>query len=234
MIIGENLIKSLTQIADIFLPRFCPACNTKLDINEDSVCKDCLNKIKISQPQRIEYEYQKKFSEEEIIKDFYSIYIFEKDKELQHIIHALKYNKRFKLGIFLGKILGKDISEQKRNWKFDFIIPVPLHQLRKAERGFNQSYYVAKGLGKIVMKPVVENAIKRKVYTESQTSMNLIERQENISGAFVVKNQKKFDGKSILLVDDVITTGATIAECGRTLMEAGADRIYAASIAIAD
>ena len=114
------------------------------------------------------------------------------------------------------------------------IIPIPLHQLKKAERGYNQAYYIAKGVGSKLKVRVSDRAVKRIKYTESQTTMNLNEREENISGAFKVRNQKAVRGKSILLLDDVITTGATISECGKKLLEAGAAKISAASIAIAD
>ena len=114
------------------------------------------------------------------------------------------------------------------------LLPVPLHQLKKAERGYNQSLYIAKGLSKLLKIPLGVRIFQRKRYTQSQTSMNFIERQENIKEAFNIKSDKKIKGKNILLVDDVITTGATISECGKVLLNGGANRIYAASIAIAD
>jgi ComF family protein len=169
-----------------------------------------------------------------IIREFYSPFVFEKDKELQHAIHALKYDKKFPVGIFLGKVLAAEIKSSKTNWKFDLIIPIPLHQLKKAERGYNQAYYIAKGVGKIFKVKVSDRIVKRIKYTESQTTMNLNEREENISGAFKVKWNTQVRGKNILLLDDVITTGATISECGKILLEAGASKVYAASVAIAD
>ena len=119
-------------------------------------------------------------------------------------------------------------------WNFDLIVPIPLHHLKKAERGYNQSFYIAKGVRKILNIKVSDRIVKRIKYTESQTTMNISEREENIYGAFKVKLKNSISGKNILLIDDVITTGATISECGKILLEAGANRIYAASIAIAD
>ena len=176
----------------------------------------------------------RKFSSSGIISDFISLYVFEKDKELQHIIHSLKYNQKFLTGKFLGNILGKNLKQRITNWKIDYIIPVPLHHLKKAERGYNQSFYIAKGLGKELGILVAQNFIRRKRFTESQTTMNLKERQENIEGAFKVKRNLNLNGNNILLVDDVITTGSTIGECGRVLLNAGANKVYAVSVAIAD
>jgi len=219
---------------DFILPRFCCSCKTKLSLDQYTMCRNCLSKIQRSTPIRLSREFDRKFSDKKIISEFYSPFVFEKDRELQHAIHALKYEKKFPIGIFLGKVLGSEFKKQEINWKFDLIIPIPLHQLKKAERGYNQSYFIAKGVGNILNVKVSDRVVKRVKYTESQTTMNLNEREENISGAFKVSQKNAIREKSILLLDDVITTGATIAECGKILLEAGANKIYAASIAIAD
>jgi len=222
------------NLFDFILPRFCCSCKTKLSVNQNTMCVDCLSKIQRSNSSRLQREFERKFFNNKIISEFYSPFVFEKDKELQHAIHALKYDKKFPVGIFLGKVLAAEIKSSKTNWKFDLIIPIPLHQLKKAERGYNQAYYIAKGVGKIFKVKVSDRIVKRIKYTESQTTMNLNEREENISGAFKVKWNTQVRGKNILLLDDVITTGATISECGKILLEAGVSKVYAASIAIAD
>ena len=223
-----------TKLFDLILPRFCCSCKTKLLTNEDTICQICFCKIQPASEDRLKSEFERKFLNKNIISDFFAPFVFEKDKELQHAIHALKYDKKFPVGIFLGKVLAAEIKSSKTNWKFDLIIPIPLHQLKKAERGYNQAYYIAKGVGKIFKVKVSDRSVKRIKYTESQTTMNLNEREENISGAFKVKWNTQVRGKNILLLDDVITTGATISECGKILLEAGASKVYAASIAIAD
>jgi len=222
------------NLFDFILPRFCCSCKTKLSANQDTMCDNCLSKIQRSTSTRLQREYERKFLNSKIISDFFSPFVFEKDKELQHAIHALKYDKRFPVGIFLGKVLAVELKSSKTNWNFDLIIPIPLHQLKKAERGYNQAYYIAKGVGSILKVRVSDRSVKRIKYTESQTTMNLNEREENISGAFKVNKKIFVRGKNILLLDDVITTGATISECGKILLEAGASKVYAASIAIAD
>ena len=222
------------NIFDFILPRFCCSCKLKLSPNQETMCGACLSKIQRSTPTRLQREFDRKFAGKNIISEFYSPFVFEKDKELQHAIHALKYDKKFPVGIFLGKVLASEIKKHSSNWQFDLVIPIPLHQLKKAERGYNQSYYIAKGVGNILKVRVSDRVVKRIKYTESQTTMNLNEREENISGAFKLKKSNDVRGKNILLIDDVITTGATISECGKILLEAGANKIYAASIAIAD
>jgi len=219
-------------IFDFFLPRFCPGCNKKLSPDEKPVCSECLSIIMIADEERLKNEYKKDFSSTKIVKDFYSRYVFEIDKTLQHIIHALKYGKQFKLGVFLGEILAEGIKT--RNWKIDLILPVPIHHLKKAERGFNQSDFIAKGLSKSLGIPYSTKLIKRTRYTESQTGLHINERAENVADAFKIKNDKKVIGKNFLLVDDVITTGATTLECGKVLVNADANSVYACSVGIAE
>ncbi len=225
--------KYFTKLFDFILPRFCPSCNNKLAPAENTVCKSCLSKIKLTDPELIKSEYHRKYESKQIISGFVSQFIFEKDKEIQQIIHALKYNKKYQIGIFLGRILGEHFRRQFQNWNINLIVPIPLHHLKKAERGFNQSYYIAKGIVTKTSLIVCPKAVKRVRFTKSQTTMTLNEREANVEGAFKVLKNEKVIGKNILLVDDVMTTGATINECGKVLLEAGANRIYAASAALA-
>ena len=223
---------ALNTLFDFFLPRFCPGCNKKLSSKEQPVCSECLSSILIADDFRLQFEYDKKFTTEKIIKDFYARYVFETDKTLQDIIHALKYKKQFKLGTFLGEILSEGVKNL--NWQFDLIVPVPIHPLKKAERGYNQSDYIVKGLSKSLGIPYSTKLLKRTKHTESQTHLAMTERAKNVANAFKVKNPELIKGKSFLLVDDVITTGATTQECGKALVNSGAKTVYACSIGIAE
>lgn len=226
--------KFIIQTADLFLPRFCPSCKSSLNFEDVIICKNCFSKIQIASKERIHREFKRKFQNKNTISDFFAPFVFEINKELQHAIHSLKYQNRYRVGIFLGKVLASGILLDRPDWKSELIIPVPLHKLKKAERGYNQSFYIAKGLSKILRTRYSDRILKRKKYTESQTMMTLTERQENISGAFSIRNKNEVRDKTILLIDDIITTGATISECGKVLLNAGAKKILAASIAIAD
>lgn len=220
------------DLIDIILPRFCTSCKTRLTPGVLFICENCLGNIKKPDPRRIKLEYDKKFSDGHIISGFTSQFIFERGKELQQIVHSLKYERKFLLGVFLGRLLGETIMREFSQYALDIVVPVPLHHLKAAEREFNQSLYIAKGIHKVTGLKVSSRLLKRKRYTQSQTTMNITDRDNNIRGAFV--SRKKLNGENILLVDDVITTGSTIRECGRTLMSAGAGKIYAVSVAVAD
>jgi len=217
---------------DFILPRFCPSCNTRLPAGSLLVCSECMENIKTVDLKRLEAEFKRKFADGGIISGFMSCFVFEKEERLQKIIHSLKYEKKFLVGIFLGRLLGERITTDFAQYKIDMIVPVPLHHLKKAEREYNQSLYIARGVSKITGIKVYNRQIKRNRYTESQTAMNLSEREKNLRGAF--STRKKLNGENILIIDDVITTGSTVRECGKVLLDAGAEKIYAASIAIAD
>jgi len=162
------------------------------------------------------------------------LFVFEKDKALQLLIHSIKYNKRFLIAKFLGILIGENLRQEIMNWNIDIIVPIPLHSLRKVDRGFNQSKYIAIGMGKDLGINVGSNLLKRTRYTETQTNLTMKEREENISDAFQAKHKRLIEGKTFLLVDDVITTGATTKECGKVLLANGAAKVFACSAAIAE
>ena len=165
------------------------------------MCADCLSSILIADEDRVENEFNKNFGSTKIIKDFYAKFVFETDKTLQQIVHALKYKNQFKLGVFLGELVADEIK--MKDWQIDLIIPIPIHHLKKAERGYNQSDYLTKGLSKSLKIPYSGKSIKRTKYTESQTKLKMKERALNVSNAFKVRQPKKVSGKNILVVDDV-------------------------------
>ena len=226
--------KLITPLIDFFIPRICPVCNTNLNSSEDTVCFQCFDQIAVTDQVMLDSEYRRKFAGSGYITDFTSLFIFEKEGNLQYIIHELKYRQKFRIGLFIGKILGERLKDKLLFWQIDYIIPIPLHHIKRAERGFNQSFYIAKGLSKTLNKSVKGNFVKRRIYTKSQTNLTLLERRENVTGIFKAVNTNKLKGKNLLLVDDVITTGATISACAHELKNLEPANIYGVSAAIAD
>lgn len=159
----------LIDLLDFFLPRFCPACKQKLTNSEDTICNNCFDSIQLAEIFRIDFEFNKKFESKKLIAGFTSLFVFEKDKELQEILHQFKYNQKFRSGIKLGREIAKERISVILDWNINLIVPVPLHHLKKAERGYNQSFYLAKGLSKELNINYKDNVLKRRRYTESQT-----------------------------------------------------------------
>lgn len=227
-------MRLLEEAKDFFIPRFCFACSGKLNTSEKFLCSDCKESLIFPSSQFIQNEFARKFADENIITDFYSNYIFENEGALQHLIHKLKYESRFKAGVFLGEKIFDGGRSKVSTWNADMIIPIPLHKIKQAERGYNQSYYIAKGFSKKSNLPVDTKSLKRRIYTQSQTTFDIDERRDNIENAFSVSNKKKIIDKTIILVDDVITTGATVREAAKCLLNSGAKKIFAISAAIAE
>ncbi len=228
------IIENFNHLLDFFLPRICINCNKKIIDSEKVICSDCFNQLEKATQERINLEYERKFRKENIVKDFQSAFIFLDETPIQKIIHELKYNGKFHIGKYLGEKVSEILNDKLSTWNADLIITIPLHSLRKAERGFNQAEIIAEEIGKIIGINYSKNILKRTRFTETQTHLNLLERKENMINAFKLKNRKIINDKNIILVDDVITTGATVSECARILKNNGAKNIYALSVAIAD
>ena len=227
------IINKLEILFDFLLPRVCKGCETKLTLAEQYICSSCYSTFEIATESRIGSEFIRKFSKDRAITDFNSAFVFHDDSIIQKLIHSLKYEQNFQIGKFLGKKTGEILSNKIHGWQADFIIPVPLHHLRKAERGFNQSKEIAKSISQLLNIRLKENILSRDRFTKTQTKFSLEERKSNIEGAFKISNKKCIRGKVIILVDDVITTGATTKECAKVLIENGAAEVFALSVAIA-
>ncbi|NOX64924.1 MAG: ComF family protein [Chlorobi bacterium] len=216
---------------DFIIPRFCAACSTPLSTQEKFICNNCESTIELLSPFQIQNEFRRKFSTNNLIDDYTSLYMFEEGGALQHLIHALKYEKKFKVGIFLGKKVSNNKIDILKSWKADLIIPVPLFNLRRIERGYNQSFYIAKGLSSETKIPIKNSFVKRAKNTVSQTTLNFEERKENLNRAFILRKRGKVKSKKVIIVDDVITTGATVSEIAKILKKNGAEKVFALSVA---
>lgn len=221
------------QFFDFISPRFCSSCEKKLEIDQKVLCDDCLSNLAHVNNELLNSEYIKKFASEKLIEEIFVPFNFIKEGTIQNLIHDLKYNSKFQSGIFLGELIFLNGIEVISKWKIDLIIPVPLHRLKKAERGYNQAEFIAKGIRRKSGIDLRTNSVERTRFTQSQTKLDLVDRRKNMEGAFIVKNKKSIKQKNILLVDDVMTTGATISECARVLKKFGANKIYAVSVGLA-
>ena len=170
-----------------------------------------------------------------MIADMLSCFLFEKEGTLQEIVHLLKYRGIKSIGVELGRIIGGCMILDSRYKLADYLVPVPLHRIKQRERGYNQSEYLCKGISEVTHIPVHTSLLVRKKYTESQTQLNLDERRQNVGDAFIVNEKfvSDIEGKVFILVDDVITTGATINACARELRGCGAKAVFAISAALA-
>jgi ComF family protein len=183
-----------------------------------------------SHHKEINNELQVRLSHRFEVTNATALFKFAKSSRVQHILHALKYKNRPEVGIMLGKVLGQKLADAGIV-KPDVIIPVPLHSSRKRKRGYNQSAKFAEGLSLKLEIPFSDTIITRLVKTDTQTKKNKLNRWQNVSEVFHVKDPFAVNGKRILLVDDVVTTGATIEACAHILKQNGCTEINIACIA---
>jgi ComF family protein len=159
---------------------------------------------------------------------------FRKGSKVQHLLHRLKYKGQHQIGTFLGQLYGQILVEQPPFNTAQLIIPVPLHPKRQRERGYNQSEMFANGLGKAMAIPVSPQNLVRSNTSETQTRKSRAERWDNVKQIFSVTDPAALEGKHILLVDDVFTTGATIEACATALFKACNVKISVVTIAYAE
>ena len=163
-----------------------------------------------------------------------SLYYYRKGEMLQKLLHRLKYKGNYQMGQVLGVQMGNVFKQSGFMVGIDMIIPVPLHEKKFRQRGYNQSEYIAIGLSQATGVEVVKGSLLRTVYTESQTHKGRFERWENVSNIFTVANPESLNGKHILLIDDVVTTGATLEACVQTLLQNSRVKVSVATVGYAD
>jgi len=197
-------------------PNTCVGCSRIQKDNGTNICKFCNEGM-----QPIKFGgWVQNVTNNNYLDDMRSVWFY--NDILHNLIHSLKYNDRANFGFDLGVLLGEEILEDEIG-DIDMIIPVPLHWLKKRERGYNQAFWLAKGLASIYAVPVDTSIIKRTRYTVSQTMLGSTERMVNLYGAFTIN--KSLNNQHILLVDEVLTTGSTISNCAKVLRENGAARV---------
>lgn len=167
------------------------------------------------------------------IENFYAYLKFSKGGKVQKIMEKLKYENCPEIGTLLGRWYGADIKESGVSNQVDLIVPVPLHYSKQKKRGYNQSDYFAKGLSLALDVPWDGNILMRKSKNETQTRKSRSERFKNVAGIFELVSPDAVIGKRLLLVDDVITTGATLFASAQPLLNGGCSNISLATIAVA-
>lgn len=215
----------------LLFPRVCVLCGSGLTKSEIHLCIKCdLLLPRFGSQEEVDACIKNLIGSHQYTRLFAYIKYFKKGIG-QNLLYHIKYGNRPDLALYMGQSLGKRIVPAKKD--FDLIIPVPLHWRKLRKRGYNQSEYLAKGISKMTGIPWSSDEIWRIRNNPSQTDRSRMERLENVRGIFKINNPARLRSKRILLVDDVITTGATIHTCTTIFMESGVHVGGIASIALA-
>ncbi|MDX1903036.1 MAG: ComF family protein [Thermonemataceae bacterium] len=231
-----NLQELFTDFISLIFPDICFSCQKVLKKGESKICTHCRANLpftNIHKQNPKENLVTQKFYGKIPIEYGLAFLQFAKGGKVQNLLHQIKYNQQPELAEMLGLWYASELKEQGFQDKFDYIVPVPLHPNKLKIRGYNQSDYFGAGLSKLLEKELANELLQRNTNTSTQTKKSRLERWKNVSKIFEATNPDKIRKKSILLVDDVITTGSTLEACAQALLEAEAASISVASIAIA-
>ncbi|MBF8294527.1 MAG: putative amidophosphoribosyltransferase [Bacteroidetes bacterium] len=228
----DSLQRFLDSILDFVYPPLCVVCSRLLDNRKGYVCPECWGSIQKVHPHLPLYlETRNKLVVTEVVDELVSLFVFEKEGAFQKVVHSLKYSGVQAVGLEIGRRLGALLNE--KGVQADALVPIPLHKRKLRERGYNQSELIARGVCEVTSIPLRSDLIRRKKFTQTQTTLSLEERRDNMEEAFACESSG-VRGKTVILVDDIITTGSTIQSCAGALKKAGAVRIIAASAALAE
>jgi ComF family protein len=218
---------------NLFFPKVCGGCTNKLLKGEDTLCASCIHALPIVGHHKTgSHAMRDVFYGRVSIEQATALLQFNKKGITQELLHNLKYRGNEKIGVFFGQWLGSELAETKTYQGIDFVIPVPIHKMKRKKRGYNQVTGFGLEISKALQIPMLENVLLKINKTQSQVFKQRFTRFGN-EEVFTVKNKAQIQGKHILIVDDIITTGATLESCANHLLTAGASKISLATLAIA-
>lgn len=228
------MLQCLLDVWMLFFPSNCLVCGKRLSAPRDVLCFKCEYLMpKTGYGGREDNPVSRTFWGRVPVLCGTSLFRFEKGSAYQVLLHELKYRGNVKAGLYLGRLLGQELVSTSYS-KCDLLLPVPLHPGRLRQRGYNQSEIIARGVSDITGIPVVTGQIIRRGRHRSQTSMGRNERFENVFEEFSLgKKPMNINGLKVLIVDDVITTGATLEACSRLLLSHFTCLVYVATVSCA-
>jgi ComF family protein len=228
----------LYDLLSLIFPRYCYACLQGLVSGEKYVCTDCRIKLPYTNlhlaPEDSQDILQRRFWGRVPVRFVLSYLYFRRAGRVQRLLHQLKYRGAEDLGEALGTWYGSELKEHGYNHHFDLIVPVPLHPQKQRQRGYNQAEKFAQGLASELNVPCSSKILTREKYSDTQTRRSREERWQNVEGIFRVAKAEEIKDQRILIVDDVITTGATLEACANALLQADCKEVSVVAIAAAE
>ena len=224
-----------TGFLHLLYPELCAGCGGELPAGNDACfCLHCRMKVSVSDMHLTrENEFTNRFWGRLPVESAAAMYYFSRKSPVQRALHQLKYHNKPEIGVKIGREFGKRLQASGLYRSVEAIIPVPLHPRKERLRGYNQSTMFARGLAETMEIPVLDKVLVRQAYTETQTRKKRMDRFKNMHDVFGVKKAAPLAGKHLLLVDDVLTTGATLELCGQALLAVPDIRLSLATMAIA-
>lgn len=239
LILNHIIMFTFTELAvrliNLFAPKQCIMCGCRLAIGEDVICTSCNIDLPRTGYSRIPYdnEMARLFWGRMPIEKAAALFFYRPQSAASKIIYTLKYRDHPEIGELMGRMIAMEFALNGFFDTIDLIMPIPLAKNRLRERGYNQSLEIARGVSDITHIPIIDNLIKRKPFKASQTKMNRWQRYDNVKDVFMLKKDIPLDGKHVLIIDDVVTTGVTVISCANELRKCGDVRFSVLSIGYA-
>ena len=209
-------MKWISDLIELIFPRHCCVCGEVLSRQEQDMCLDCLYKLpKIEKIHLSELEkvFWGRFDVERVTAYIY----YQKESPYNRLLHKMKYGNHPEVGMRLALMAAEQLSKEGFFDGIDAIVPLPLSKKKRRQRGYNQCDYIAEGLSQITGIPVLKDCVVRNKSNETQTHKTRDERWRNVEGIFSLAKPELTEGKHILLIDDILTTGATLTNCARAI-----------------
>jgi len=227
-------MKLITPIIDLFFPPVCLACSDYLPEKDLRICVDCRHDLPVTHFHFDNPEYVKKIFYGRLeLQNATALLRFHKKGIVQQLMHNLKYRGHEEIGSLLGDWLGGELATNSDYNSIDLVIPVPLHEKKLRQRGYNQVEKFGLQIAKALDVPYVDDVLVKVSSTNSQVFKKREARWGDGHQVFTIQNEERLKGKHILLVDDIITTGATIETCANVLTKTHNNKLSVASMAIA-
>lgn len=221
------------SFVSILFPPLCASCENVLLHQEAFLCSYCQFHLPVNDHYLFsDNEAMRRIQYQATIEMAAAFLSFSESSLVQTLMHKLKYENELQVGLYLGNEFGRQLLTSPHFNNIDLVVPVPLHPKKKKSRGYNQCDSVAQGIASVLKLPVNTIDFVRLLNNPSQTNMHRMERYDNVENIFSCVHPAAFEGKHVLLVDDVLTTGATIGSAARSLNSAGA-RVSVAALAMA-
>lgn len=229
-----KISKIWNDLMGLLFPESCVLCGKAMVEGEELICMYCMYRLPrtnfhTDRENKVEKRFFGKIPVEEASAYFY----FNKGSDFRHLIHLLKYKDRKDVGATLGRFAARDLMNSDTFKGVDCIIPIPLHKNKERKRGYNQAEWIARGMAEVMNIPMELNGIHRVKANNTQTRKSVLQRWQNVQEIFEVKDSLMVEGKHILLVDDVLTTGATMESCAVVLLEVKGVKISIFTLAVA-
>lgn len=210
-----------TKLFDLIAPRTCAICGRRLSPNEEVICAICHLHLPRTHHElsATDNPMARLFWGLMPIERAAALFYFEPHSETARLIYSLKYNHQPEIGSAMGSITARLFASHDFFDGIDAIVPIPITRSRRWKRGYNQSEEIAKGISSVTHLPIYSKVVVRAHFTESQSHKNAMERKDNVEGAFKLVDASKIENKHLLIVDDIVTTGATVTACAQQLCQ---------------